>query len=179
MKSYVTYFSFMFPVPFILVGWLFARLHEFGAKRGSRLTTVCTVVLSAVVCGQALYVERLYRFWDQEGGALGTRGENYEYQLAVSEAIAERAQTRNPIVTSDWPPQTPVHLGIQYLLWWKLRDRPLPAALPQGAPQTAFVVVDMRFRKDTDIPPPLDKLSYRSFGPERLYEIPIRAGEVP
>jgi hypothetical protein len=179
MKSYVIYFSFMFPVPFVLLGWLFARLQDFGSRRGGRFNTVCGIVLWVVVASQALYVERLYRFWDQEGGALGTRGEDYKHQVAVSEAIVERAQSKSPIVTSDWPPQTPVHLGIQYLLWWKFRDRPLPAALPNGAPQTAFVVVDMRFKKDTDVPPPLDKLPYRAFGPVRLYELPVRTGESP
>src|SRR5204863_5478862 len=102
MKSYVIYFSFMFPVPFFLVAWLFARLQDFGDKRGGYLSRICVVTLVAVVCSQALYVERLYRFWDQEGGALGTRGEDYKYQVAVSEAIVERAQSKSPIVTSDW-----------------------------------------------------------------------------
>jgi len=180
MKSYVIYFSFIFPVPFVLIGWLVERVQEFGARRpekllGRSLRTGSLVVVLALVAGQGLFVERLYRFWDREGGALGTRGENYKCQLAISEAIVEHAQVKNPTVSSDWPPHTPVHLGIQYLLWWKLRDRPLPAALSRGTPQTAFVMVDMRFKKDTDVPPPLDRLAYRAFGPLRLYEIPVRA----
>jgi hypothetical protein len=178
MKSYVIYFSFIFPVPFVLLGWFFVRLQEFGDNHfgrplGRRLRIGLGVVLLAIVVSQAAFVERLYGFWEEEGGALGTRCEAYKHEVAVSDYIVEHAQSKNPIVSTDWPPRTPVHRGIQYLLWWKLRDRLLPAVPPLGQAQTAFVVYDMRFKKVSDVPPPLNTLPFEAFGPLRLYEMQV------
>ncbi|MGD0650531.1 MAG: hypothetical protein ABSA97_05240 [Verrucomicrobiia bacterium] len=180
IKSYVIYFTFIFPVPFLLLAWFFVRLEEFGLNHFRRLQgrpfrIGLWVIVVSMVASQAAFVERLYGFWEEEGGALGTRCEAYKHEVAVTDHIVEHAQSKNPLVSTDWPPQTPVHHGIQYLLWWKLRDRPLPAVLPPGQSQTAFVVVDMRFKKASDVPRPLDTLPFRAFGPLRLYEIPMPA----
>ena len=174
MKSYVIYFSFIFPAAFLLLGWLFANLQESRLLRRSIRIGVWGIFL-AIICGQAIFVERLYGFWEKEGGAMGTRCEAYKHEVDVTDYIVEHAQSKNPIVSADWPAQTPVHHGIQYLLWWKLRDRTLPAMPPLGQPQTAFVVYDMRFKKVSDVPPPLNSLLFKAFGPLRLYELRMPA----
>jgi 4-amino-4-deoxy-L-arabinose transferase-like glycosyltransferase len=180
IKSYVLYFSFIFPVPFMLLAWGYDRLQKLDSPSLGhwvhRLTRIgLPIVLGSMVVGQAVFVERLYRFWDEEGGALGTRCEAYKHEVAAVDHIVARAPSKNPVVSADWPPQTPVHHGIQYLLWWKLRDRALPVAIPAGQAQTAFVVYDTRFKKPGDVPSPLDRLPSAAFGPLRVYELPLTA----
>lgn len=173
LRTYLSYYALTFPVTVLLMAWAIDAGQRFFQSRGSVGKSVASalwVVFAVVVIGQFLYVQKLYGFLEEQGGARGTYGVVYKHKVDLCKRIAEVAQTPNPIMSRDWPPKTPVESDIQYLVWTYLNDRTLPPALP-GVPQTAFVVVDTRFRPPND-PEPLPGMPVRAFGPLRLYEIP-------
>jgi hypothetical protein len=171
LRTYLSYFSLTMPAIFLVTAWGLDSAQRFFSSRSGVGATVARglwVVFALVVLGQFAYVEKLYGYLEREGGARGTYGVVYEHKVALAKHIADAAQTANPIMSLDWPPKTPVESDIQYLVEMDLEGRSLP---PQtGGPQTAFVVVDTRFR-DPNEPEPLPNIPAQAFGPLRLYEI--------
>jgi len=121
--------------------------------------------------GEAVYLCEFYGFIDQNGGPRGVIGVPYKYQAALANSIALAAATANPIISEDWPPKTPVHRGIQYLVWLRLHDRGLPPAPPMGQSQTAFVVLDTRFGLPSKLSDTLAAEPFQTFGSLRLYQM--------
>jgi len=172
LRTYLSYFSLTMPAIFLVLAWALDSAQRFFSSRGGIGVVVqrgLWVVFALVTLGQFAYVEDLYGFLQREGGARGTYGVVYEYKADLARRIADDARTADPIMSRDWPPKTPVENDIQYLVTMDLQGRSLP---PQtGGPQTAFVVVDTRFR-DPNEPEPPPNVPVQSFGPLRLYEIP-------
>ncbi len=178
MRSYLSYFAVVFPAVFLLVAWALDQCARFLSERapgtlGQSAGVGVAALVTVLALGETAYLNEFYRFIDQNGGPRGVIGVPYKYQVALADSIARAASTANPLISEDWPPKTPVHRGIQYLVWLRLRDRPLPTAPPIGQSQTAFVVLDTRFGLPTKLSDALAAQPFQTFGSLRLYQMPL------
>ena len=174
LRTYLSYFSLTFPATVLLIAWVIDAGQKYFASRGgisSMAVPALWVVFALVVIGQFAYVQRLYGFLEEQGGARGTYGIIYKHKVDLCRRIAATSQTSHPIMSRDWPPKTPVESDIEYLVSTYLERRSWPPTEPDGS-QTGFVVVDTRFQSP-DAPEPIPNVPSQSFGPLRLYEIPF------
>jgi 4-amino-4-deoxy-L-arabinose transferase-like glycosyltransferase len=178
LRTYLSYFALLFPATALLIAWAIDAGQQFFRSRGAIGKVVVPalwVVFALVVVGQFAYVQKLYGFLEEQGGARGTYGVIYKHKVDLCKRIAEAAQTANPMMSRDWPPKTPVETDIQYLTAIYLNARSW-APVDARAPQTAFVVVDTRF-EPPDAPDLIPNVPNRRFGPLRLYEVPFTPSE--
>ena len=169
LRTYLSYFALVMPVAFLLIAWAI----DAGQRRVSwRIAKpVLWLLFGLIVAGELTYTYRLYDFLDRQGGAWGTYGVVYRHKVDLCNRIAETANTPSPVMSRDWPPKTPVENDIQYMVANRLEHK---IFLRTTAPQTGFVVVDMRFRPPNEPEPSLG-VTPLVFGPLRLYEIPLNS----
>jgi len=173
LRSYLSYFALTLPAVFLLMAWLIDTGTRYFRLQGSALlrgvgVPVLWIVFGAMWLSQLTQVMELYGYLEREGGARGTYGVVYGEKRLLVERIAQEAQVTNPIVSRDWPPQTPVENDLQYMLRRQLEHRSLPENLPAGQTQTAFVVIDARFETPKE---PLTNMQFEPFGPLHLYRV--------
>lgn len=134
--TYLSYFVILLPVVFLVLGVAVQELLARVQRAGWVL-----LVLVAVLVGNVVFVEDLYRFLDRYGGAHGAYGTVLAHKRAAAKWLAERLDVGAALQTQRlWQMDRPGKLERARLdVVWLASQRPATAAPARFAGATVVV----------------------------------------